>query len=170
MSKHNEIEHEYEDVENNGETKTVEPLPSPNSKFKRDRAYMFDVIARNRSWYNDDEILETEDLEKVLQVMPFDQHQANILREAQKMAEEIAKMFEHEITKKKQPKEWVYYARLKDALLRYEIKRAPLGQWKGMISVVDFQMAVDEALTSLKPGYTFDGLDFFRILRQKNSS
>lgn len=167
MSKHDDIEQEYEDVKNTGETKTVELAPSPNSRFKRDQAYMFEVINRNRSWYNEDEILETDNLEKVLEVTTYDQHEARVLNEAEKMVQEIARMFENETEKNKQPKEWVFYARLKDALSRYEIERASLGQWKGMISVIDFQMAVHEALESLKPGYTFEGLDFLRILRQK---
>jgi len=167
MAKESGIEHEYEDVDTTCETKTVEPVPSPNSKFKQDCEYMFAVIARSRSFYDDNEILETEDFNKVLQVMPYNAHQANIDREVRNMAEEIAKMLEHETHKNRQPKEWVFYAKLKEALSRAEISGAPKGKWKGSITAIDFQKAVDETLTPLKPDYVFKSLDFFGILRDR---
>jgi len=83
------------------------------------------------------------------------------------MAEEIAKMLEHETHKNRQPKEWVFYAKLKEALSRAEISGAPKGKWKGSITAIDFQKAVDETLTPLKPDYVFNSLDFFGILRDR---
>jgi len=167
MPKESEIEHEYEDVDTTCGTKTVEPIPSPNSKFKQDREYMFNVIARSRSFYDDNEILETEDLDKVLQVMPYAAHQANIDREVRNMTVEITKMFERDTDKKRQPKEWVFYAKLREALAQAEVDAAPKGQWKGTITAIDFQKAVNEALSPLKPDYVFKSLDFFGLLRDR---